>query len=149
MTTTDTTKCPAWCTDHDERTDTHESSAVARTEHGAIITLGEWRDDDGKVSGLARMWSPGGDATFDTSDEMRQTASALLAAADRWDEINEPNLAALSALNVRVVGGTHEDDRRCASYDRFNRIVYVCAHLSASERATAISDAVARIEADR
>lgn len=87
MTTTDTTTCPAWCTHHDERTDTHESSAVARTEHGAFITLGEWEDDDGKVRVLARMWSPGGDASFDSSDEMRQTADALLAAAARLDEI--------------------------------------------------------------
>lgn len=89
MTTSDTTACPDWCTDHDERTDTHESSVIARAEYGAVITLGEWRDDDGKVRGLARMWSPGGDVSFDSCDEMRQTAAALLVTADRWDEINE------------------------------------------------------------
>lgn len=79
--------CPKWCTNHDSHTDTHESSAVARTEHGAFITLGEWRDETGKISALARMWTPGGDASFDMSDEMRQTAAALLVAADRLDEI--------------------------------------------------------------
>lgn len=81
------TNCPKWCTNHDTRTGTHESAVLASTEHGAQITVGEWRDESGEANVHASMWTPGGDASFDTADEMRQTAAALLVAADRLGEI--------------------------------------------------------------
>lgn len=40
------------------------------------------------------------------------------------------NFLELRALNVRLVEEEHEEGRPCATYDRYNRIAYVCSRLS-------------------
>lgn len=79
--------CPVWCTDHSQHSDMHRTGAVATTEHGVSIHLAQWADDDDPPRLYACMWTPGGDALFDSPNEMRAAAAAMLTAADEFERI--------------------------------------------------------------
>jgi hypothetical protein len=86
-------------------------------------------------------YSIDGEVLDPNSHQVRDLGRALLTIVDKLEQIADPRLAYLAEQKVTVVELVEEGCRH-ATYDRWNRIVYICSHLTDEQRSRMIDKAL-------